>query len=354
MKLSIKNLIRDNIKTLVPYQSARRIGGKGNIWLNANESPIANNFFLKKNIFNRYPESQPQDLILRYSKYVNILSKKILVTRGSDEAIELLMKTFCNPGHDAIMFCPPTYDMYYVNANILGINSIQIPMLKNWQLDIVNIKKHSDKVKLIYICSPNNPTGNVIDAVDINQLLQFFYGRALVIIDEAYIEFCIEKNLIAWLDKYEHLVILRTLSKAFALAGLRCGFVLAHQNIINILSTVIAPYPLPTPVADIAHQALTEKNIFLMQSRVSQLNKNRKWLIKELKKINFIETIFHTDSNYILVRFFNVEKIFYKFWNMGVILRNQNSKKYLDGCIRISVGTFKECFKVVEILKNVK
>ena len=285
MTLHLINLARKNIKELIPYQSARKIGGKGDIWLNANESPISDIFILQETHFNRYPECQPKSLIVRYSDYVGIPPDNILVTRGADEGIELLMRAFCEPSEDSIIYCPPTYDMYSVNANILGIKSHSIPMLKNWQLDIASIKQKSLRVKLIYICSPNNPTGNIIHFKDIKYILHIFSNTALVVIDEAYIEFCAKKSIVSWLKDHPNLVILRTLSKAFSLAGLRCGFLLAHSEIIRILSKVIAPYPLPTPVSDIAYQALSEKNIDIMRNRVLELNANKFWLIKKLKTI---------------------------------------------------------------------
>ncbi|CAL4042317.1 histidinol-phosphate transaminase [Buchnera aphidicola] len=351
MKFNITNLARKNVKELVPYQSARKIGGQGNIWLNANESPISNQFILQENYFHRYPECQPKSLILRYANHVKISPDRILVTRGADEGIELLMRAFCEPRVDSIIYCPPTYDMYAVNANILGINVCNIPMLKNWQLDVQSIKKKSLGVKLIYICSPNNPTGNIINNKDIHLILNIFSNSSLVVVDEAYIEFCINNSLVSWLQSYPNLVILRTLSKAFALAGLRCGFLLADAEIIRILSTVIAPYPLPTPVSDIAYQALSKKNINIMENRVLELNSNKIWLINKLKALKCVLKVFKSDSNYILVRFLNSEKVFRLLWKKGIIVRNQNHKIYLNECIRISIGAFNECVELINILK---
>ncbi|CAL4319090.1 histidinol-phosphate transaminase [Buchnera aphidicola] len=351
MKLKIINLVRKNIQKLVPYQSARKIGGKGEVWLNANESPMSNQFTLQETYFNRYPEPQPKSLIMRYADYVGISSNNILVTRGADEGIELLMRAFCEPKIDSIIYCPPTYDMYVINANIFGVKVCSIPMLKNWQLDVKSIEKKNIGVKLIYICSPNNPTGNIIHSQDIFLILKIFSNTALVIVDEAYIEFCENKSIVSWLQNYPNLVILRTLSKAFALAGLRCGFVLANTEIIRILSRVIAPYPLPTPVTDIAYQALSKKNIGIMKNRVLELCSNKMWLIKELKKIKYVKKIFKSDSNYILVHFINADKIFLFLWEQGIIVRNQNFKIFLNECIRISIGNFNECLKLINVLK---
>ncbi|WP_343377728.1 histidinol-phosphate transaminase [Buchnera aphidicola (Formosaphis micheliae)] len=350
MNLNIYNLVRKNIQQLIPYQSARRIGGKGSIWLNANESTESNSFLLKESYFNRYPEVQPQSLILRYANYINLSPGNILVTRGADEGIELLMRAFCEPGQDSIIYCSPTYDMYKINANILGIECRNIKMLNNWQLDVEKICDQSFGVKLIYICSPNNPTGNIIRSVDIEQIIQVFSDTGIVVIDEAYIEFCEKYSVLHWIKKYSNLVILRTLSKAFALAALRCGFVIANEVIIDVLSKIIAPYPIPKPVSDIAYEALSQDSIKAMKKRVQDLIYNRTWVIKELNKNTYVEKIFTTESNYILVRFINAEKIFNWLSKHGVIVRNQNKKMFLKQCIRITVGTFIECSTLINIL----
>lgn len=351
---SIK-LARTNIQKLTPYQSARRIGGNhGEVFLDANESPISIFFTAKKKLFNRYPECQPNNLISSYAKYVNLSSNQVLVTRGADEGIELLIKAFCEPGKDAIIYCPPTYDMYRINAEIMGIEIKEISTLKyTWQLDLLNIKLNLNRVKLIYICNPNNPTGNIILQKDLIYLLNMTLDRALIIIDEAYIEFSPEESMTFFLKKYPNLIILRTLSKAFSLAGIRCGFVLAKKEIINILNKVISPYPISTPVADIALQSLEPNYIELMKNRVLDLNSNRIFLSNELKQMSCVKKVFDSSANYILVQFFAFEKIFKTLWDNGIILRNQNSKIHLKQCIRISIGTRLECLRLIEELRDI-
>ncbi|QCI24759.1 histidinol-phosphate transaminase [Buchnera aphidicola (Rhopalosiphum padi)] len=353
MTANINKLARKNIQTLNPYQSARRIGGQGDTWLNANESPISVSFKARIECFNRYPECQPNDLVSSYANYVGLSNSQILVTRGADEGIELLIKAFCKPGEDAIIYCPPTYDMYAINAKIADVAIKEIPTFKNtWQIDLFNINLNLEKVKLIYICNPNNPTGNIISKRDLKSLLKITLGRSLVVIDEAYIEFSPKNSMVNSLKEFPNLIILRTLSKAFALAGIRCGFTLATEEVINILNTVISPYPISTIVTDIAVQSLEKKAIEDMRNRVLTLNMNRIWLVDELKKISYVKKVFDSHANYILVKFYMFEKIFQSLWEKGIILRNQDHKNNLKNCLRISIGSNAECIHLVKELKN--
>ncbi|CAL4319228.1 histidinol-phosphate transaminase [Buchnera aphidicola] len=353
MKSNLNNLTRINIQNLSPYQSARRIGGHGDTWLNANESPMSALFKCRVESFNRYPECQPNNLISAYADYVGLFRKEILVTRGADEGIELLIKAFCEPKKDAIIYCPPTYDMYAINAKIANVKIKEIPILKNtWKIDLFNLQASLDGVKLIYICNPNNPTGNIFSKKDLIILLQVTFNRCLVVIDEAYIEFSSKDSMVSYLKEFPNLIILRTLSKAFALAGIRCGFTLANEEIINILHKVISPYPISTVVTDIAIQALEKNEIKNMQNRVIKLNKNRVWLINKLKKNNFVKKIFDSHANYILVKFYMFKRVFQHLWEKGIIIRNQDHKINLQGCLRISIGSDKECLRLIEELKN--
>ena len=347
----ITALARANVRDLTPYQSARRLGGNGDVWLNANEFPLPVPFELSQNTLNRYPECQPKLVIERYARYAGLQPDQVLVSRGADEGIELLMRAFCEPGKDAILFCPPTYGMYSVSAETIGIEYRTVAATDNWQLNLPAIAEQLDGVKLVYMCSPNNPTGNLISADDIRQLLEMTRGKALLIADEAYIEFCPQATLASWLAEYPHLVILRTLSKAFALAGLRCGFTLANPPVIDLLMKVIAPYPLSTPVADIAGQALSDDGITLMRQHVAQLNDNRQWLIDALRQCTCVEQVFASETNYVLARFTDSPTIFKTLWDQGIILRDQNKQPGLAGCLRISIGTRDECERVIAALQ---
>lgn len=351
--MNIHDLVRNNVLNLKPYQSARKLKHSGNIWLNANEYPTAPNYQFRYTNIHRYPMCQPKEIINNYASYAGIESEKILVSRGSDESIELLMKVFCNPNKDVIMFCPPTYGMYKTNAEILGIKYRMIPTKVNWQLDLLTMQSQLNNVKLIYICNPNNPTGNIIHINNLKKLLEIIRNRALLISDEAYIDFCPHASLVRWLSVYPHLVILRTLSKAFALAGIRCGFTLAHSKIIELLKKVIAPYPIPTPVIDIATQALSTKGIEYTRSRIEKIHINRNLLITELKKCSCVHTIFPSSTNYILVKFHPEYQVFNILINQGIVVRDQSYQPGLMNCLRITVGSYKECQHIISVLKKI-
>ncbi|WP_182629529.1 histidinol-phosphate transaminase [Pantoea hericii] len=351
MSQDIEQLARANVRALTPYMSARRLGGNGDVWLNANEFPLPVPFELSQQTLNRYPECQPKIVIERYAAYAGLTPEQVLVSRGADEAIELIMRAFCEPGQDAILFCPPTYGMYSVSAETIGIEYRTAPALSDWQLNLPAIAEQLDGVKVVYLCSPNNPTGNLINQDDIRQLLTMTAGKALVVADEAYIEFCPQATLTGWLKDYPHLVVLRTLSKAFALAGLRCGFALANKPVIDLLMKVIAPYPLATPVADVAGQALSEQGIALMREHVAELNANRSWLLAELPQLASVEQVFPSETNYVLARFTDSPKVFKTLWDQGIILRDQNKNPGLSGCLRISIGTREECARVIAALQ---
>ena len=351
MSVNIEDLARANVRALTPYLSARRLGGNGDVWLNANEYPLPVPFELSQQTLNRYPECQPKGVIDRYAAYAGLTPEQVLVCRGADEGIELLMRAFCEPGKDAILFCPPTYGMYSVSAETIGIEYRTVEALPDWQLNLPAIADQLDGVKLVYMCSPNNPTGNLISREDIRALLEMTAGKALVVADEAYIEFCPEATLAGWLQAYPHLVVLRTLSKAFALAGLRCGFTLANKPVIDLLMKVIAPYPLATPVADVAGQALSEEGIALMRRHVAELNANRDWLTAQLQQIACVERVFPSETNYILARFTESPKVFKTLWDQGIILRDQNKNRGLAGCLRISIGTRDECERLIAALQ---
>jgi len=349
--LSVQALARKNVLELTPYQSARRLGGNGDVWLNANEYPIAPQFELTAQTFNRYPECQPQLVIERYAAYAGLDVSQVLVSRGADEGIELLIRAFCEPGQDAILYCPPTYGMYSVSAETIGVEGRTVAANVDWSLNLPAIEAALDSVKLVYVCSPNNPTGNLINPDDLRAVLEMTRGRAIVAIDEAYIEFCPQASVTGWLKEYPHLAVLRTLSKAFALAGLRCGFTLANSELIALLMKVIAPYPLSTPVADIAAQALSDEGLAVMRARVDEISETRAWLVKQLNDCACVEQVFTSETNYVLARFTASSSVFKTLWDQGIILRDQNKQPGLSGCLRITVGTRAECQRVLDALQ---
>ncbi|MCG7488100.1 histidinol-phosphate transaminase [Vibrio sp. Of14-4] len=343
----MEKLARKQIQTLTPYMSARRIGGSGDVWLNANESPFNNEYKTDFARLNRYSECQPNELISAYAAYAGVRPEQTITTRGADEGIELLMRAFCEPREDAILYCPPTYGMYSISAETMGVEQKIVPLTSDWQLDLTKIEANLDKVKLIFICSPNNPTGNLVKREDIVALLEMTKERAIVVMDEAYIDFCPEASTVDLLSQYSNLAILRTLSKAFALAGLRCGFTLANQDLIKVLLKVIAPYPVPVPVSEIATQALSEAGLARTKFQVLDLNANRAYLQVGLSMISGLE-VFEGWGNYLLVKFPDGDALFKAAWDTGVILRNSP----IENCVRISVGNRDECEKTLGFIRN--
>ncbi|MDG6332524.1 histidinol-phosphate transaminase [Glaesserella parasuis] len=350
--MTISQLSRKNVQSLTPYQSARRLGGSGDVWLNANEYALSPNFDLTDRTFNRYPEPQPQAVIEGYATYAGVMPENVLVSRGGDESIELIIRAFCEPT-DCVLYCPPTYGMYSVSAETCGIALKTVPLTADFQLNLPEIERNLDGVKVVFVCSPNNPTGTLVKRSDLLKLLQITTGKAIVVMDEAYIEFCPQATMVNELPNYPHLAIIRTLSKAFALAGLRCGFTLANAELINVLQKVIAPYPQPTPVTDIATQALTAQGLNEMQQRVADVLTNRAWLIDQLKQIPSVVEIFDTEANYVLVKFQDGQKVFKALWEKGIILRDQHKALGLQNCIRISIGMREELERTVEAIGGV-
>ncbi|NVP00306.1 histidinol-phosphate transaminase [Photobacterium damselae subsp. damselae] len=343
----VKKLARQTVQELTPYQSARRLGGQGDIWLNANESPFANEYNINHTRLNRYSECQPPQLIEAYATYAGVRPEQVLTSRGADEGIELLIRAFCEPNQDAILYCPPTYGMYSISAQTSDVNAIAVPLTKEWQLDLPAIFAQLDRVKLVFVCSPNNPTGNLLAKPDIEALLERTQDSALVVVDEAYIDFCSEESVANLLDRYSNLVILRTLSKAFALAGLRCGFTLANPQVIELLLKVIAPYPVPIPVADIAIAALSEAGIAQTKFQVLDISANRAYLQAGLGMLPNVR-VFDGYGNYLLVQFEDAEPLFKALWDSGIILR----RSPIENCIRISIGNRDECEKTLAFIRT--
>ncbi|ENM3952553.1 histidinol-phosphate transaminase [Vibrio cholerae] len=343
----MEKLARQQIQALTPYLSARRIGGNGDVWLNANESPFNNEYKTDFARLNRYSDCQPKAMIQAYANYAGVQPEQVLTSRGADEGIELLIRAFCEPNQDAILFCPPTYGMYAISAETFGVERKKVPLTTDWQLDLPSIEANLDRVKLVFVCSPNNPTGNLIKRADIIKLLEMTQDRAIVVMDEAYIDFCPEASTVDLLAQYPNLAILRTLSKAFALAGLRCGFTLANAELINVLLKVIAPYPVPVPVAEIAVQALSPAGLARAKYQVLDLGANRAYLQVGLSMVPGVQ-VFEGWGNYLLVKFPDGDALFKAAWEHGIILRNSP----IENCVRISVGNREECEKTVAFIRN--
>lgn len=341
-------LARPDVQALTPYQSARRIaaaaGIHGDVWLNANESSDADAMAPLESFFNRYPDPQPEAVVKAYAAYAGLNEDQVLVTRGGDEGIELFVRTFCRPGEDAVLQFPPTYGMYSVSAQTNGaevINLVTRPE-DNWTPNAEATREMLEKrpdIKVVFACSPGNPTGSLIPSDVLEALAKATLGRAILVIDEAYIEFAPETTAVGLLAKYPHVALIRTLSKAFALAGLRCGFVLSSPDVINVLKKVIAPYPIPTPTADIAAQALSPEGIERMRRRATDCVARRDVLRAALAQLPGVQNVVASNSNFLLVKFHEADRIFTALRAQGIILHDQSRQPTLENCIRVTIGT---------------
>ena len=349
--MSIANkLARKELIDMVPYQSARRLFAssgamEGKIWLNANEASGPGTYQVTSDSINRYPDFQPESLINAYSQYSKIAPENLLATRGADEGIELIIRTFCQAYQDSILICPPTYGMYAISAENHGADVIKVPLTETMSLDLAGLKANVGKTKVVFLCSPGNPTGNLLSQQEIKTALELFAETAIVVVDEAYIEFSPEQSVASWLKTYPHLVILRTLSKAFALAGLRCGFTLANKDVITMLSKVIAPYPISAPVADIASEALAQPGLEKMRMRVQETDILRGQLATWLTAQTWCNEVFHSDANFVLFRCQSNELkdfIFNSLVAQGILIRDQSKQQNLTNCLRISIGSDRE------------
>lgn len=342
----IKLLARDEIVAMTPYQSARRLeAGNGEfnskVWLNANEASGLGSYEVSGECINRYPDFQPLSLINAYANYSQISKENLLATRGADEGIELLIRTFCRAYQDNILICPPTYGMYAISAQNHGAGIVEVPLV-DCQLNVTEIIKQATKCKVIFLCSPGNPVGNLLSKTQIIEVLTAVNQNAIVVVDEAYIEFCEEQSCRDLLIEFSNLVILRTLSKAFALAGLRCGFTIASEEVITLLSKVIAPYPVPAPVADIASNALTAQGLEIMRNRVKESNNLRYSFSEWLSKQPWCSQVFLSDANFVLFRTPLKEQIFSSLRQQGLLIRDQSKQLSLTNCLRISIGSEQE------------
>ncbi len=353
-----QQLARAELIDMVPYQSARRLFSSAGasdekIWLNANEAPGHGEYQLSAENVNRYPDFQPSNLLNAYSQYCGLAKEQILATRGADEGIELIIRSFCKAYQDSILICPPTYGMYAISAENHGASIVKVPLNSaDLTLDIEGLEQQVGKVKVVFLCSPGNPTGNLLPHSQIIEAVKLFQGNAMVVIDEAYIEFSPEYSCAKLLEEFDNVIVLRTLSKAFALAGLRCGFTLANSDVISLLSKVIAPYPISAPVAELASNALT-KGLKKMLLQVQSSNTLRAQLATWLTKQSWCKQVFSSNANFILFRCHSEQDknhIFDLLVNHNILIRDQSKQLQLENCLRISIGSEQEITKLQQIL----
>ncbi|MCC2616289.1 histidinol-phosphate transaminase [Aestuariibacter halophilus] len=350
---SLQALVPDYVNALTPYESARRLFSGGQDWLNANESPFVHDYSLDCERLNRYPDCQPPQLLKAYAAYAGVDADQVLVSRGADEGIELLTRGFCQPGEDRVLICPPTYGMYAISAQTFNVSVETAPLKPDFSLDLDAMAAFVGKVKLVYVCSPNNPTGTRVSQQTLRAVLECFGTTALVVVDEAYIEFDRQGSASALMNDYPQLVILRTLSKAFGLAGLRCGFTLAQPGVIQTLLKVIAPYPISDPVAQIAQQALSADGLQRMQQDVSTLQAEQQRLKNALSDMQGITLLGGDKGNFLLFRVDNAASVMDALVSQGMLIRNQSKQPQLNNCLRVSIGTEAQNNRLLDMLNSV-
>lgn len=329
-------LLPENIEALTAYSSAKSEKVSGNIWLNANESPYVKDVNIMVSDLNRYPDPQPAAVIDAYADYAGVSSEQVIMTRGADEGIDLLVRTYCEPARDNIALFLPTYGMYKVTADThnVAVNGLTQDLLLNGT--VKEIIKALSGSKLVFICNPNNPTGSITPVEKIAEVTKALSGKAIVVVDEAYIEFSESNSCALLLKDFENLVVLRTLSKAFALAGLRTGFMLGGKSILAPIRKVIAPYPVSTVVAQIAEKALNSDAITQMRRQVTILNKAKLTLTSWLEKSLAINEIISGDGNFVTVQLKDKNCLSFSA-QMGLVMRPFNLYGQ-DNWLRISIG----------------
>lgn len=334
MSFNLDDLLRPNIKNLVPYSSARdEFKGEASIFLDANENSYGSPL---TKWYNRYPDPLQHKVKEKLSEVKGVPASNIFIGNGSDECIDILIRAFCEPGKDNIIICPPTYGMYEVSANINDVYIKKVPLTAEFQLDLPAIEEAvDDNTKIIFICSPNNPTGNTLNREDVEVVLNNYWG--IVAIDEAYINFSRFRSFTQEMEDYPNLVVMQTLSKAWGLAALRIGLGFASEPIINVMNKVKPPYNINQASQDLALKALEE--VGMVNDMIREIVTQRAVLETELAKLPIVQKIYPSDANFLLVRVTDAKAIYNYLLGKGVVVRDRSSVTLCEGCLRITVGT---------------
>lgn len=347
--MDFKRLIRPHIYDLKPYSSARdEYTGKEGVFLDANENPYGS---VADGAFNRYPDPYQREIKEKLGKLKNISPEQIFLGNGSDEPIDLIIKATCEPNSSEMIIMPPTYGMYQVCADISQAVVIKANLTADFQIDKNTVETAiSSSTKLIWICSPNNPSGNSLDQGVMLTLIKK-YPQVLFIIDEAYADFSQDESMISKLQDYKNIMVLQTFSKAWGMAGLRIGVAYAHPELISILNKIKYPYNLN--IATQSHVSKALDNVAQMKDYVSQIIKNRLELREELIKFPAVLSVFPSDSNQLLVKFRNAKALFNTLLERKVIVRDRSSVVLCEDCLRISIGTKEENSLLIKTLKEI-
>ena len=343
--LDLKKLVRPLVLKIAPYRSAREEFedfGAQNIFLDANENPFENGY-------NRYPDPQQRKLKRKLAEIKSVNADQILLGNGSDEVLDLIFRAFCEPSQDEVMLLPPTYGMYEVLAKLNGINIQEVPLKEEFQLDIKAIKaKVSTKTKIIFICSPNNPSGNALPLNEIESLFDFFDG--LVVLDEAYVDFSDQEGGLSVLNKLPRLIICQTLSKACGLAGIRLGMCYADPAIISVLNTIKPPYNINVLTQNIAFEVLDD--VSAIEQQIQLIVSERIRMANAFSTLKFVKQVFKSDANFLLIKVDDANKRYDVLVKKGVVVRNRSRLHNCESTLRITIGTPKENNKLISICKN--
>ncbi|WMN10808.1 histidinol-phosphate transaminase [Marivirga salinae] len=342
-----KDLVLPHILSLQAYSSARdEFSGDAKVFLDANENP----FDEEQHNWNRYPDPLQKDIKNQLSEIKGIASSNIFLGNGSDEAIDLLFRIFCKGGESNVITCPPTYGMYKVSAAIHNVENIEVSLTNDFQLDVNAIlNAANEESKMLFICSPNNPTGNSLRKDDIQNLLEKFKG--IVVIDEAYIDFSAQKSWTHQLENYQNLVVLQTLSKAWGLASARLGMAFANQELIKILNKVKPPYNISGPSQKLVSDSLKNKKGFEEQIKSILAEKDK--LNQKLQDIPGVKKVYLTDANFILIKINEAKSIYQKLIEKGIVVRDRSNVKLCDDCLRITIGTAEENEILITALSDI-
>lgn len=342
MNFDLEALLRPNIRHLKPYTSARdEFQGRARIYLDANENPFDDT------PFHRYPDPYHTDLRHKIAKLIDLPADHIFLGSGSDEAIDLLIRAFCNPGQHSILTCPPTYGMYEVQAHIHDVGVQKVLLTPDFQPDEPAILRALQPgTRLIFLCSPNNPTGNRLSRTSITRLLTAFHG--IVIVDEAYIDFADEPGLADLIPTHPNLVILRTFSKAWGLAGLRTGMALADPALIRVLYRIKLPYNLSQAAQSYLYTALDRHKA--IKQRIELIRTERRRVAHQLNQLPHVLKVHPSDANFLLVQFHDPQHTYRHLLSRGIVVRDRSNQPLCQGCLRITIGTPAENDQLLQAL----
>ena len=349
MSFDLNKLVRENIKKLKPYSSARsEFSGDAKIFLDANENSFGSPL---TKWYNRYPDPLQWEVKKKLATIKKVEPENMLFGNGSDECIDLLIRAFCNPQQDNIIICPPTYGMYEVYASINDVPVKEVPLTTAYQLNLEALEEAVDaNTKIIFFCSPNNPTGNSLDREAIEMVLNNFDG--LVVVDEAYINYSRQRSFVTELKDYPNLVVMQTFSKAWGLAALRLGMIFASKEIVDVLNTIKPPYNINGATQELALKALD--NLQDVNQMIQETVKERDELIKTLKGLPLVQKTFPTDANFVLVKMADATNVYNYLKGKGIIVRNRSNVLLCEDSLRITVGTPEQNKQLLTALNDYK